>query len=71
MKDNYRKEITSDLEFCQELADRLIDLSKDKNKFGKYQGTTVMKNDIIRLRRELLNIKHKLDWSYRVKFKND
>ena len=58
-----KKEIMSDLKFCKELMDRLIEYA-DKNYLEEYSwgsNHTTIKNDIVRLRRELMSVSHKLD----------
>ena len=66
-----KKEILKDMEFCQELMNRLVDYTK-KNYDDTYSyggKHTVIQNDIIRLRRELNNLNRKLDWDYEWKEK--
>lgn len=59
-----KKEIISDLKFCKELLDRLIEYTDDNyNDSNSYASNhTVIQNDITRLRRELMSVSHKLDW---------
>lgn len=56
-----QKEIVSDLEFCNQLMKRLVETAK---KEGCDYHTTVVKNDITRLRRELNEVRRKLEWNY-------
>jgi hypothetical protein len=61
-----KEELMKDLKFCQELMDRLVkytDLNykDDANHFIENDNHTVIQNDIIRLRRELNEIRNKLD----------
>lgn len=60
-----KSELLLELRFCKELMDRLIDYA-DKNYSDSYGGEKgyVIRQDIIRLRRELNEINHKLDWDY-------
>lgn len=59
-----KKEIMADLNFCKELMDRLY-LFADKNYGESYAPkNTVVQNDIIRLRRELMNVSRKLAYDY-------
>ena len=58
-----KKEIVKDMKFCQELMDRLVISSeklKEDNWWMNYH--TVVQQDIVRLRRELNTLKHKLDF---------
>lgn len=59
--------IIKDMEFCKELMDRLLIFTKEN--YDEVQiynnGHTVIQSDIIRLRRELNNVKKKLDWEYK------
>lgn len=62
-----KKEILTDLKFCKELMDRLITYA-EKNYSDDYSygsNHTVIQNDIIRLRRELNEVRQKLDWYYK------
>ena len=59
-----KSEILKDLKFCQELMNRLV---KSAEKMGntKYLcGHTKVQSDIIRLRRELNEVREKMDWNY-------
>ena len=58
-----KKEIMTDLKFCKELMDRLVQFADENYQDGAYWGSnrTVIKKDIARLRRELTNVSHKLD----------
>jgi hypothetical protein len=58
-----KKEIMSDLKFCKDLMDRLVKYA-DKHYIDTYSygsNHTVIQNDIIRLRRELMSVNHKLN----------
>lgn len=58
-----KKEIMSDLKFCKELMDRLVEYA-DKNLLDErvwYSNHTVIQDDIVKLRRELMAVSHKLD----------
>lgn len=60
-----KKEIMADLKFCKELMDRLVKYTDDHYIDDHYwqSNHTVIQNDIVRLRRELMNVSHKLDWN--------
>lgn len=58
-----KTELMEDLEFCQELMNRLVEFA-DKNciEHAYYlEKHTVIQRDIIRLRRELNEIRNKLE----------
>lgn len=61
-----KKEILKDLKFCKDLMDRLVAFAEknyaDDHSYGSKH--TPIQQDIIRLRRELNNINHKLEWNY-------
>ena len=62
-----KKEVIQDLKFCQQLMDRLVKYA-DKNYTSEHSygsNHTVIQNDIQKLRRELMNVFHKLDWNYK------
>ena len=58
-----KKEIIADLKFCKTLMDRLVSYAEknymDDNTWNS--NHTVIQNDIVRLRRELMATSHKLD----------
>lgn len=58
-----KKEIMTDLKFCKELMDRLVQFADENYQDNSPWGSnrTGIKNDIARLRRELTNVSHKLD----------
>ena len=62
-----KKEILNDLKFCKQLMDRLVEFANskysDNHSYGS--GHTTIQADITRLRRELMNVSHKLDWDYK------
>lgn len=61
-----KSELMSDLKFCQSLMDRLV-MYADKNFYEDHSygsNHTPIQNDIVRLRRELNNIRQKLEWNY-------
>lgn len=64
-----KKNLMKDLKFCKELMDRLVDtadsLYHDEHSWGS--NRTSIQSDIIRLRRELNNVNHKLEWQYQDK----
>ena len=60
-----KKQIVKDIQFCKELMDRLLNDAKRYEKETFWQDKhTVLQADIIRLRRELNEIRKKMDiWS--------
>lgn len=62
-----KKELLQDLKFCKELMDRLVKYADkhyiDEHSWGS--NHTPIQNDIIKLRRELMEVSHKLDWNYK------
>lgn len=59
-----KKEIMADLKYCKESLDRIIKYA-DKHYGDSYcNHHSVIKCDIIKLRRELNEINHKFDWEY-------
>lgn len=61
------KDIQEQSRFCKELADRLNkDILKVTNVeyYGSPMGHTTLQNDIIRLRRELMELSKMFDWDY-------
>jgi hypothetical protein len=61
-----KKDVVRDIQFCKDLMDRLL---KDAKKYGEASSYddkhTVLQADIIRLRRELNEVRKKLDWDYK------
>ena len=56
-----KKEIVKDMKFCKELMDRLMISVENMGESFWDNKHTVVQADIIRLRRELNTVKHKLD----------
>lgn len=58
-----KTELMKDLKFCQELMDRLIKFAEKNYHQGEYVNYNYIpiQNDIIRLRRELNEIRKKLE----------
>lgn len=58
-----KTELMKDLKFCQELMERLIEFTKKNYYEGEYinHNHTPIQNDIIRLRRELNEVRKKLE----------
>ena len=56
-----KKEIVKDIKFCQELMDRLVISAENMGENFWDNKHTVVQADIIRLRRELNTVRHKLD----------
>ena len=59
-----KSEIIKDLKFCQELMNRLVNTAEHMGNGTYLNGHTRVQNDIIRLRRELNDVREKLDWNY-------
>lgn len=60
-----KNEILSDLRYCRESLDRIINYTeKELGGDGYYRHYTVIQADIIKLRRELNEVKHKFEWDY-------
>lgn len=61
-----KKEIIKDLQYCKESLDRIIKHTENYYNGEHYYNNnhTVIKNDIIKLRRELNEINKKLAWEY-------
>lgn len=61
------KDIQEQSRFCKELMDRL---NKDIKKitsidyYSSFSGHTTCQNDIVRLRRELMELSKMFDWNY-------
>ena len=62
-----KKDLISDLKFCQTLMDKLILYASMHYETEHFWASnhTVIQNDIKRLRRELNDINHKLEWDYK------
>lgn len=61
-----KKQIVKDIQFCKDLMDRLLKDAKKYGESGRYDDKhTVLQADIIRLRRELNEVRKKLDWDYK------
>ena len=60
-----KKEIMADLRYCKDSLDRIIRYT-DKNYEGDSYTShyTVIQADIVKLRRELNEINHKMEWDY-------
>ena len=62
------KEIKQDIMFCKQLMDRLVLQAENLCEYPvPWDGHTVIQQDIIRLRRELNEVRRKLDWDYKEK----
>ena len=62
-----KKEIMKDLTYCRESLDRIIELAKrelNETSVFFYGKRTVIQSDIIKLRRELNEIRLKLDGDF-------
>ena len=61
-----KKEVIKDIQFCKDLMDRLLKDAKKYEEASLYDDKhTVLQADIIRLRRELNEVRKKLDWDYK------
>jgi len=59
-----KKQIVKDIQFCKELMDRLVEDAKKYEEETFWQDKhTVLQADIIRLRRELNEVRKKIDKS--------
>ena len=56
-------EMLEQAEFCKKLMSRLL----DDMKASGYIKTSVVKDDVRRLRRELMILSHMCEWEYRLK----
>jgi len=57
-----KNEIMTDLKFCQDLMNRLVKSTREYERDRwTWIGYTRTKDDIKRLRRELMNVVHKLE----------
>ena len=60
-----KEEIMKDLKFCQELMDRLVEFADEcyiiSGESGEQCNHTVAQKDIIRLRRELNEVRKKIE----------
>ena len=61
-----KKDVVKDIQFCKDLMDRLLRDAKKYEEASLYDDKhTVLQADIIRLRRELNEVRKKLDWDYK------
>lgn len=61
-----KKDVVKDIQFCKDLMDRLLKDAKKYEEASLYDDKhTVLQADIIRLRRELNEVRKKLDWDYK------
>ena len=57
-----KKDVVKDIQFCKDLMDRILKDAKKYEKASLYDDKhTVLQADIIRLRRELNEVRKKLD----------
>lgn len=60
-----KDELMNDLQFCKQLMDRIVKYTEKHYRDKCYDRRhTVIQADIIRLRRELNEVRAKLDWRY-------
>ena len=60
-----KEEVIADLKYCKESLDRIVKYAERNYKnspYGSYH--TVIQADIIKLRRDLNEVNHKLNWDY-------
>ncbi len=62
-----KKELMKDLKFCQDLMNRLVKFAESTGEEYWTDKHSVIVNDIIRLRRELNNVRLNLGWGCRDK----
>lgn len=61
-----KKDVVKDIQFCKDLMDRLLKDAKKYEKANPFSDKhTLLQADIIRLRRELNEVRKKLDWDYK------
>ena len=61
-----KKDVVKDIQFCKDLMDRILKDAKKYEKASLYDDKhTVLQADIIRLRRELNEVRKKLDCDYK------
>ena len=56
-----KDEMLEQAEFCKKLMSRLL----DDMKISKYIKTSVVKDDVRKVRRELMILSHMCEWEYR------
>lgn len=60
-----REEVISDLKYCKESLDRIVKYAERNYKDSLLDNHhTVIQADIIKLRRDLNEVNHKLNWDY-------
>jgi hypothetical protein len=65
-----KADVVKDIRFCKDLMDRLWKDAMKYEEAGLYDDKhTVLQADIIRLRRELNEVRKKLDWDYSQPYK--
>ena len=63
-----KKEIIVDLKYCKESLDRIVKYTERNYKDSPYDNYhTVIQADIIKLRRDLNEVNHKLNCDYDIK----
>lgn len=61
-----KSDLIKELNFCKSLMDKIVDYTKTNYRDKGYDRKhTVIQADIIRLRRELNEVRSKLDWNYK------
>ena len=65
-----KKDVVKDIRFCKDLMDRLWKDAMKYEEADKHDDKhTVLQADIIRLRRELNEVRKKLDWDWSQPYK--
>jgi len=60
-----KEEVIADLKYCKESLDRIVKYTERNYKVSPYGSYhTVIQADIIKLRRDLNEVNHKLNWDY-------
>lgn len=60
-----KKEVIADLKYCKESLDRIVKYTERTYKDSPHDNHhTVIQADIIKLRRDLNEVNHKLNWDY-------
>lgn len=60
-----KEEIIADLKYCEESLNRIVKYAERNYKDSSFDNYhTVIQADIIKLRRDLNEVNHKLNWDY-------
>lgn len=67
-----KKDVVKDIRFCKDLMDRLWKDAMKYEEAGPWDDKhTVLQADIIRIRRELNEVRKKLDWDWSQPYKTE